>query len=115
MRRDFDLDLIKGIHIQFTEIILAPDIISCLMFQLKWIVSEDDVPQQLLPMPNALPVNPDAHLEPDRVATTTSNIATMPFQSLLRGNLEWAPPRPQIIFSSHPFVKRKVIFHLLFY
>ncbi|KAG1701406.1 Run domain Beclin-1-interacting and cysteine-rich domain-containing protein [Nymphon striatum] len=57
---------------------------------LEWLVSEQDVPQRLLPLPNSLPVSPD-DLKPTR----------------LRGNKEWAPPRAQIIFNVHPNPNRK--------
>lgn len=54
---------------------------------LEWLVSEEDAPQALLPLPKSWPVSPD-----DCEASTT----------LLRGTQEWAPPRPQIIFTIHP-------------
>lgn len=57
--------------------------------ELQWLVSEKDAPQRLLPMPKSWPVSPDeAEIED---ATTVS----------LRGTTEWAPPRPQIIFTPH--------------
>jgi run domain Beclin-1 interacting cysteine-rich containing protein len=54
---------------------------------LEWLVSEEDAPQALLPMPKSWPVSPDE--------STCSS-------TLLRGTQEWAPPRPQIIFTIHP-------------
>lgn len=59
---------------------------------LQWIVSEKDAPQALLPLPNSWPINPDDHL--------TTSVS-------LRGTDEWAPPRPQIIFTLHPSSTRK--------
>lgn len=57
--------------------------------ELQWLVSEKDAPQRLLPLPKSWPVSPDeAEIEN---ATTVS----------LRGTTEWAPPRPQIIFTAH--------------
>lgn len=57
--------------------------------ELQWLVSEKDAPQRLLPMPKSWPVSPDeAEVEGAR---------TIP----LRGTIEWAPPRPQIIFTLH--------------
>lgn len=58
--------------------------------ELQWLVSEKDAPQRLLPMPKSWPVSPDEiEIEDTR---------TIP----LRGTIEWAPPRPQIIFTPHP-------------
>lgn len=57
--------------------------------ELQWLVSEKDAPQRLLPMPKSWPVSPDeAEIE---------DVRTIP----LRGTIEWAPPRPQIIFTPH--------------
>ncbi|XP_014681282.1 PREDICTED: run domain Beclin-1 interacting and cysteine-rich containing protein-like [Priapulus caudatus] len=65
---------------------------------LEWLVSERDAPQTLLPLPQSWPVSPDD-------GETTENQKRV----RMRGNLEWAPPRAQIIFSIHPSPKRKVI------
>ncbi|KAL1124264.1 hypothetical protein AAG570_002034 [Ranatra chinensis] len=60
---------------------------------IEWLVSEKEAPQQLLPMPTSWAVSSDdAELE-----------LTTP----LRGTSQWAPPRPQIIFTTHPPPKRK--------
>ncbi|XP_064638641.1 run domain Beclin-1-interacting and cysteine-rich domain-containing protein-like [Lineus longissimus] len=64
---------------------------------LEWLVSETDVPQALLPLPDSFPISPD---DGERELTTKTRI---------RGNLEWAPPRAQIIFNIHPPPKRKVL------
>ncbi|GIY73287.1 run domain Beclin-1-interacting and cysteine-rich domain-containing protein [Caerostris extrusa] len=61
--------------------------------ELKWIVTEQEAPQMLLPLPNSWPISPDAIEE----------------ESRLRGNFEWAPPRPQIILSILPSLKKKDI------
>lgn len=58
--------------------------------ELQWLVSEKDAPQRLLPMPKSWPVSPDE--------VEIEDARTIP----LRGTIEWAPPRPQIIFTSHP-------------
>lgn len=58
---------------------------------LEWLVSEEDAPQALLPLPKSWPVSPD---DSDVSASTP-----------LRGTQEWAPPRPQIIFTVHPMPK----------
>ncbi|CAL1267562.1 unnamed protein product [Larinioides sclopetarius] len=63
--------------------------------ELKWLVSEQEAPQRLLPLPNSWPISPDAIEEE--------------YKMRLRGNFEWAPPRPQIIFSILPSLKRKEI------
>jgi len=52
--------------------------------QIAWLVSEADAPQQLLPLPDSLPVDPDQDM---KGATE------------LRGNLVWAPPRPQLVLT----------------
>lgn len=60
--------------------------------ELKWLVSEEDTPQQLLPMPDNSPTsNPDENV----------------IQPLTRGTRYWAPPRQQIIFTDHPSSNRK--------
>lgn len=58
--------------------------------ELQWLVSEKDAPQRLLPMPKSWPVSPDE--------IEIEDARTIP----LRGTVEWAPPRPQIIFTPHP-------------
>ncbi|XP_070537841.1 run domain Beclin-1-interacting and cysteine-rich domain-containing protein-like [Ptychodera flava] len=68
---------------------------------LDWLVSEQDVPQALLPLPKSFPISPDDGENSDLVLPN-KNIR-------VRGNLEWAPPRPQIIFNIHPAPRRKVI------
>ncbi|XP_035675398.1 run domain Beclin-1-interacting and cysteine-rich domain-containing protein-like isoform X1 [Branchiostoma floridae] len=69
---------------------------------LEWLVSEQDVPQALLPMPTSLPVSPDEGENSDLVSTLTK-------RTRLRGNLQWAPPRAQVVFNIHPPPKRKII------
>lgn len=64
---------------------------------LQWMVSEKEVPQALLPLPNSYPISPD-----------DGEYADLRNRTRLRGNLEWAPPRVQIIFSIHPSSKRSV-------
>lgn len=56
--------------------------------ELQWLVSEKDAPQRLLPLPKSWPISPDE----------AENSQSIP----LRGTTEWAPPRPQIIFTPHP-------------
>ncbi|KFQ69808.1 Run domain Beclin-1 interacting and cysteine-rich containing protein, partial [Phaethon lepturus] len=52
----------------------------------------------LLPIPNSLPISPDDGEHAD----------IYKLRIRVRGNLEWAPPRPQIIFNVHPAPTRKV-------
>ncbi|XP_076242602.1 run domain Beclin-1-interacting and cysteine-rich domain-containing protein rubicon isoform X2 [Calliopsis andreniformis] len=63
--------------------------------ELQWLVSEKEAPQRLLPLPKGWPVNPDE----------AENSESIP----LRGTTEWAPPRPQIIFTSHPPPVRRTL------
>lgn len=65
---------------------------------LQWLVSEQDAPQQLLPLPKSWPVSPDEAEDQDMRQATT-----------LRGTTDWAPPRPQIIFTAHPTPVRRVL------
>ncbi|XP_077083143.1 run domain Beclin-1-interacting and cysteine-rich domain-containing protein isoform X1 [Siphateles boraxobius] len=67
--------------------------------ELDWLVPEQDAPQKLLPMPDSLPISPDDGEHAD----------VYKLRIRVRGNLEWAPPRPQIIFNIHPPPKRKVV------
>ncbi|KAL1023339.1 hypothetical protein UPYG_G00039440 [Umbra pygmaea] len=65
--------------------------------ELDWLVPEHDAPQKLLPIPDSLPISPDDGEHAD----------IYKLRIRVRGNLEWAPPRPQIIFNIHPAPKRK--------
>ncbi|XP_053368393.1 run domain Beclin-1-interacting and cysteine-rich domain-containing protein [Clarias gariepinus] len=67
--------------------------------ELEWLVPEQDAPQKLLPMPDSLPISPDDGEHAD----------VYKLRIRVRGNLEWAPPRPQIIFNIHHAPKRKVL------
>uniref|UniRef100_A0A8D8GI23 Run domain Beclin-1-interacting and cysteine-rich domain-containing protein n=1 Tax=Culex pipiens TaxID=7175 RepID=A0A8D8GI23_CULPI len=54
---------------------------------LLWLVSEQDAPQQILPIPpNGQIANPD-------------DLNGSALNTIIRGTREWAPPRPQIIFT----------------
>ncbi|XP_075158683.1 run domain Beclin-1-interacting and cysteine-rich domain-containing protein rubicon [Haematobia irritans] len=59
--------------------------------ELKWLVSDSDTPQSLLPMPDLSSNNPDENI----------------IHSVTRGTKYWAPPRQQIIFTDHPSDDRK--------
>lgn len=61
---------------------------------LEWLVSEEEVPQALLPLPKSWPVSPD-----DSEGPSTP----------LRGTRDWAPPRPQLVLTLHPAPIRKEI------
>lgn len=65
--------------------------------ELEWLVSEKDAPQRLLPLPKSWPVSPDE--------VENEDARTIP----LRGTVEWAPPRPQIIFTPHPPPVRRML------
>uniref|UniRef100_A0A3B3QR10 Rubicon autophagy regulator n=1 Tax=Paramormyrops kingsleyae TaxID=1676925 RepID=A0A3B3QR10_9TELE len=67
--------------------------------ELDWVVPEHEAPQKLLPIPDSLPISPDDGEHAD----------VYKLRIRVRGNLEWAPPRPQIIFNIHPTPKRKVV------
>ncbi|NXD00038.1 RUBIC protein, partial [Certhia familiaris] len=66
--------------------------------ELEWLVPEHDAPQKLLPIPDSLPISPDDGEHAD----------IYKLRIRVRGNLEWAPPRPQIIFNVHTTPARKV-------
>ncbi|NWI04466.1 RUBIC protein, partial [Tichodroma muraria] len=66
--------------------------------ELEWLVPEHDAPQKLLPIPDSLPISPDDGEHAD----------IYKLRIRVRGNLEWAPPRPQIIFNVHTAPARKV-------
>ncbi|RZF40378.1 hypothetical protein LSTR_LSTR008808 [Laodelphax striatellus] len=65
---------------------------------IEWLVTEQDAPQQLLPLPRSWPVSPDEAEDQDMRQAT-----------LLRGTTDWAPPRPQLIFTLHPSPVRRVL------
>jgi len=71
---------------------------------MEWLVSEKDAPQHLLPMPKSWPVNPD---EPF-MQLKENEIDDVQMTSL-RGNEEWAPPRPQIVFAVYSSPNLKVV------
>ncbi|XP_030757487.1 run domain Beclin-1-interacting and cysteine-rich domain-containing protein [Sitophilus oryzae] len=58
---------------------------------LEWLVSEEDAPQALLPLPKSWPVDLEKPTTP------------------LRGTKDWAPPRPQIVLALHPAPARKAL------
>ncbi|XP_054838037.1 run domain Beclin-1-interacting and cysteine-rich domain-containing protein isoform X2 [Eublepharis macularius] len=66
--------------------------------ELEWLVPERDAPQKLLPIPDSVPISPDDGEHAD----------IYKLRIRVRGNLEWAPPRPQIIFNIHSAPTRKV-------
>ncbi|XP_068137365.1 run domain Beclin-1-interacting and cysteine-rich domain-containing protein isoform X2 [Hyperolius riggenbachi] len=66
--------------------------------ELDWLVPEQDAPQKLLPIPDSTPISPDDGEHAD----------IYKLRIRVRGNLEWAPPRPQIIFNIHTAPTKKV-------
>ncbi|XP_053659949.1 run domain Beclin-1-interacting and cysteine-rich domain-containing protein [Anopheles marshallii] len=56
-----------------------------------WLVSEQDAPQKLLPVPSGGVIDPDESSHHPHDTGT-----------LIRGTQEWAPPRPQVIFTYQP-------------
>uniref|UniRef100_A0A8C5PKV7 Rubicon autophagy regulator n=1 Tax=Leptobrachium leishanense TaxID=445787 RepID=A0A8C5PKV7_9ANUR len=66
--------------------------------ELEWLVPEQDAPQKLLPIPDSVPISPDDGEHAD----------IYKLRIRVRGNLEWAPPRPQIIFNIHAAPTKKV-------
>ncbi|XP_052900642.1 run domain Beclin-1-interacting and cysteine-rich domain-containing protein-like [Anopheles moucheti] len=56
-----------------------------------WLVSEQDAPQKLLPVPSGGVIDPDESSQHPHDTGT-----------LIRGTQEWAPPRPQVIFTYQP-------------
>ncbi|XP_076647774.1 run domain Beclin-1-interacting and cysteine-rich domain-containing protein rubicon isoform X2 [Halictus rubicundus] len=63
--------------------------------ELQWLVSEEEAPQRLLPLPKSWPVSPEETESSEKIS--------------LRGTTEWAPPRPQIIFTPHPPPVRRTL------
>ncbi|KAM7348243.1 run domain Beclin-1-interacting and cysteine-rich domain-containing protein rubicon [Cochliomyia hominivorax] len=103
-------DIIEGEHIPYAELeevsydLLSAEVVGLSLIskfdekhlpkvsELKWLVSDDDTPQKLLPMPDLTSsANPDDHV----------------IHSATRGTRYWAPPRPQIIFTDHSPPNRK--------
>ncbi|XKL68141.1 hypothetical protein PGB90_003632 [Kerria lacca] len=65
--------------------------------EIEWLISEQDVPQQIIPFPY------------DNSSREDTNKEELGKQTLLRGTFEWAPPRPQIIFTLHPSSRRQLM------
>lgn len=103
-------DVIEGEHMPYAELeevsydLLSAEVVGLSLIskfdeehlpkvsELKWLVSDEDTPQKLLPMPDLTSsANPDEHV----------------IHSLTRGTRYWAPPRQQIIFTDHPPPNRK--------
>lgn len=68
--------------------------------ELEWLVSEQEAPQKLLPLPTSVAVSPDDSGAPKDIQQP---------QTQLRGTSEWAPPRPQLILTLHTNTKRSVL------
>jgi len=64
--------------------------------KLTWLVSREEVDQDLLPLPSSLPIDPEAY---DDFHDATE----------LRGTLTWAPPRPQIVLTVQDKPKKRSI------
>ncbi|KAK8749524.1 hypothetical protein OTU49_015407 [Cherax quadricarinatus] len=67
--------------------------------ELEWLVSEQDVPQKLLPLPTSVAVSPD----------DAGAVKALHSQTQFRGTSDWAPPRPQLILTLHTNTKRSVL------
>jgi len=65
--------------------------------ELQWLVSERDAPQTLLPLPKNLA----SISEGDSDVSSNSRHEDSSKSLRLRGTTDWAPPRPQIIFTLH--------------
>ncbi|CAL8118967.1 unnamed protein product [Orchesella dallaii] len=67
---------------------------------LQWLVSEREAPQALLPLPK---VKTASGSESDfSCSANESSIGKIDNHIRLRGTIDWAPPRAQIIFTVHP-------------
>lgn len=74
---------------------------------LKWLVSEDDTPQQLLPMPKPQQHNQQSSSQQQLLGEDSgAGGDQLSLGSLTRGTQTWAPPRQQIIFTEHPAATR---------
>nr|XP_039267111.1 run domain Beclin-1-interacting and cysteine-rich domain-containing protein-like [Styela clava]XP_039267112.1 run domain Beclin-1-interacting and cysteine-rich domain-containing protein-like [Styela clava] len=63
---------------------------------MQWLVSESDVPQKLLPLPDSTMIDPEIKEGSKR----PQEISLMP-KNRIRGSEKWAPPRFQLIFNVH--------------
>lgn len=96
-------EYVEGEHVPYAEDVSSVDLLTAEVVglsliskfdekhlpkvsELKWLVSDEDTPQNLLPMPDLSGNNPDEHV----------------IHSVTRGTKYWAPPRQQIIFTDHP-------------
>uniref|UniRef100_T1PLU9 Phorbol-ester/DAG-type domain-containing protein n=1 Tax=Musca domestica TaxID=7370 RepID=T1PLU9_MUSDO len=101
-------EYVEGEHVPYAEDVSSVDLLTAEVVglsliskfdekhlpkvsELKWLVSDEDTPQNLLPMPDLSGNNPDEHV----------------IHSVTRGTKYWAPPRQQIIFTDHPSMERK--------
>ncbi|XP_037932395.1 run domain Beclin-1-interacting and cysteine-rich domain-containing protein-like [Teleopsis dalmanni] len=86
------LDLLSAEVVGLSLISKFNDVQLPKVSELKWLVSDQDTPQKLLPLPSQkTPMTQEESL----------------VRSRTRGNKFWAPPRPQIIFTDQPQPNRK--------
>uniref|UniRef100_A0A0P4WUS2 Rubicon Homology domain-containing protein n=2 Tax=Scylla TaxID=6760 RepID=A0A0P4WUS2_SCYOL len=69
--------------------------------ELEWLVTEEEAPQKLLPLPTSIAVGPE-----DGCAVSAAKLLP---QSQLRGTSDWAPPRPQLILTLLTPTKRSAM------
>ncbi|XP_045131398.1 run domain Beclin-1-interacting and cysteine-rich domain-containing protein-like isoform X2 [Portunus trituberculatus] len=69
--------------------------------ELEWLVTEEEAPQKLLPLPTSIAVGPE-----DGCVISPTKVLPQP---QLRGTSDWAPPRPQLILTLLTSTKRSAM------
>ncbi|PSN54788.1 hypothetical protein C0J52_01979 [Blattella germanica] len=90
-----------GIDAVLTESVVSAEGVALSLLKLfgeKHLPRASELQWLLLPLPTSWPVSPDEAEDLDMRQATP-----------LRGTIEWAPPRPQVIFTPHPAPVRRVL------
>ena len=81
------------------QAVLKRAVLSHVLASLEWMVDRTEAPQNLLPLPPRL-LSEIVSTRP--APSSCAPVHLNPGSTRLRGNYQWAPPRPQILFSLHP-------------
>ena len=82
-----------------TQTILKRAFVHKVLCGLDWLVDRTQAPQNLLPLPHHIL---SEHASSKLIPSPRGPVHINPGPTRLRGNYQWAPPRPQILFNIQP-------------
>ncbi|KAI6650176.1 Run domain Beclin-1 interacting and cysteine-rich containing protein isoform X4 [Oopsacas minuta] len=82
-----------------SQTILKRAVVNNVLGSLDWLVDRTEAPQSLLPLPHRLL---SEHASSKPFPSPRAPVHITHGSTRLRGNYQWAPPRPQILFSIQP-------------